>query len=83
MARPIYYGMLLFAQAGAGQLVETTVDRREQAPLLTVYGLRGSSGAIKVAAFNKHSDRSLRLAIDAGRRAGRVTAHAIACAARG
>lgn len=74
LARPIYYGMLLFAQAGAGRLVETTVDQREQAPLLTVYGLQGNSGAIRIAAFNKHSDRSLRLAIDAGQRAGRATA---------
>jgi hypothetical protein len=54
--------------------VEAKVDQREQAPLLTVYGLLGNSGAIKLAAFNKHADGSLRLAIDAGRRTGRATA---------
>lgn len=74
LARPIYYGMLLFAQAGAGQLVESAIAQPEQAPLLTAYGLRNNAGAIKVAAFNKHLDRSVKLAIDAGRRAPRVTA---------
>jgi len=74
LARPIYYGMLLFAQAGAGQLVESKLEQLEQAPLLTTYALRGSTGAIKVAAFNKNLDRGVRLAIDAGRRTQRVTA---------
>jgi hypothetical protein len=74
LARPIYYGMLLFAQAGAGQLVETKLEQLEQAPLLTAYALRGGSGSIKVAAFNKNQDRSVRLTIAAGQRAQRVSA---------
>ncbi len=74
VARPIYYGMLLFAQAGAGQLMESKLDGLEQAPLLTAYGLRGKAGVIKVAAFNKNLDRSVRLTIDAGQRAERVSA---------
>ncbi len=74
LARPIYYGMLLFAQAGAGQLIKSAITQQEQAPLLTAYGLRSSGGAIKAAAFNKHLDRSVKLAIDAGDRAPRVTA---------
>lgn len=74
LARPIYYGMLLFAQAGAGQLVESKIDQPEAAPLLTAYGLRSSSGAIKVAVFNKHLDRSVHLSLDAGQRAQRITA---------
>jgi hypothetical protein len=73
LARPIYYGMLLFAQTGAGQLVESTLDQPEQAPLLTAYGLRSTQGA-KVAAFNKHADRGIRLMIDAGQRTQRVSA---------
>jgi hypothetical protein len=72
LARPIYYGMLLFAQAGAGQLVESKFDSTDQAPLLTAYGLRGDSGAIKVAVFNKNLDRSVRLVIDPGQRAQRA-----------
>jgi len=74
LARPIYYGMLLFAQAGAGQFVESKLDSLGQAPLLTAYGLRSNTGAIKVAAFNKNLDRGVRLTIDAGQGAKRVTA---------
>jgi len=72
LARPIYYGMLLFAQAGAGQLVENKIEPPEAAPLLTAYGLLSDTGAIKVAAFNKHLDRGVRLAVDAGQRVQRV-----------
>jgi Glycosyl hydrolase family 79, N-terminal domain len=74
LARPIYYGMLLFAQAGAGQLVEGKLDQTDQAPLLTAYGLRSTTGAIKVAAFNKNADRGIRLTIDSGQRSKRATA---------
>ncbi len=74
LARPIYYGMLLFAQAGPGQLIESKLDGLEQAPLLTAYGLRSDSGKIKVAVFNKNLDRSVRLTIESGQRTERVTA---------
>jgi hypothetical protein len=73
LARPIYYGLLLFAQAGVGQLVETRLDSLEHAALLTAYGLRGNTGSIKVAIFNKNIDRGARLIIDPGLRAPRVT----------
>jgi len=66
VARPVYYGMLLFAQAGAGQLVESKLEGVEQAPLLTAYGIRGNTGVMKVAAFNKNLDRGVRLSIDPG-----------------
>jgi len=72
-ARPIYYGMLLLAQAGAGQLVEAKLDS-QTAPLLTAYGLRSNTGALKVAAINKHLDRGVHLTIDAGQHAQHVTA---------
>ncbi len=74
LARPIYYGMLLFAQAGAGQLVESKFDQSEQAPLLTAYALRSITGTLKVAAFNKNLDRGVRLTIDSGQPAKRATA---------
>jgi hypothetical protein len=74
LARPIYYGMLLFSQAGTGQLVETKLEQLEQAPLLTVYALRSVAGAIKAAAFNKNLDRGVRLTIDAGQRVQHVSA---------
>ena len=72
LARPIYYGMLLFAQAGAGQLVESSFD--SGASLLTAYGLRGDDGAMKVAVFNKNLDRGVKLTIDAGVRAQSASA---------
>ena len=72
VARPIYYGMLLFAQAGAGQLVGSKLDQRDQAPLLTAYAIRNDAGGMKVPAFNKSATRSVSLTIDAGQRAQRV-----------
>lgn len=71
LARPIYYGMLLFEQAGPGQLVESKLEGLELAPLLTAYGLRSDSGAMKVAVFNKNSEQAVRLTID-----GAPTQHA-------
>jgi len=64
IARPIYYGMLMFAEAGPGQLVNTQVEGLEQAPLLTAYGLRAADGKIKVAIFNKNLDRAVRFTFD-------------------
>ena len=74
LARPIYYGMLLFAQAGAGKLVESQFDHPELAPPLTAYAIRSNTGAIKVVIFNRNLDRGVHLTIDAGQRAKRVTA---------
>ncbi len=73
LARPIFYGMLLFAQAGAGQLVETKLEGHHDAPLLTAYGLRADNGALKIAVFNKNLDRRVRLTIDAGERVESAT----------
>lgn len=74
VARPIYYGMLLFAHAGAGQLVESTLEPRDETPLVTAFGLRNRSGAIQVAAFNKYLDRRVHLSIDVGQHAQRISA---------
>ncbi|HKW17155.1 MAG TPA: glycosyl hydrolase family 79 C-terminal domain-containing protein [Terriglobales bacterium] len=63
-ARPIFYGMLLFALAGSGQLVECKLEGGEQTSLLTVYALRSNDGQLKLAIFNKNLDRRVRLVID-------------------
>lgn len=68
LARPIYYGMLLFAQAGSGQLVECNFDAGEQAPLLSAYGLRGDDGQLKAVIFNKNLDRRVHVTLDPGQR---------------
>lgn len=68
VARPIYYGMLLFAEAGSGQLIETEIESSGQAPSLTAYGLRSSGGTIKAAIFNKSLQDPVRLTLNAGQR---------------
>jgi len=76
LARPIFYGMLLFAHSGAGQLVEANLDAdaNSTAPLLTAYGLQSDTGAIKVALFNKNADRGVQLTIDPGVRSQQARA---------
>ena len=69
LARPLYYGMLLFAQAEARQLVECKVERSAQAPLVTAYAVRSESGPLRVAIFNKNLDRRVQVAIIVGQRA--------------
>ncbi len=66
VARPIFYGMLLFEQAGPGQLIEAQVEAADQNPLLTAYALRADNGQNKVVLFNKNSDRGVRVNINAG-----------------
>jgi hypothetical protein len=72
LARPIYYGMLMFAEAGAGQLVEAKLAGVEQAPLLTAYALRGPDRSVRLAVFNKNLDRSVRVTLDCGMPAQRA-----------
>ncbi len=76
LARPIYYGMLLFAEAGAGQLIDAQLDGLDQAPLLTAYGLRTDDGKLRAAIFNKNLERSVRLTLNAGRSARGLRLHA-------
>jgi hypothetical protein len=73
-ARPIYYGMLLFAQAGSGRLVASRLDYQQEVPLLTAYSLRSDEGNIKTAIFNKHQDRNIRVVIDTGERTASASA---------
>lgn len=68
LARPIYYGMLLFEQAGAGQLVECKWDTAPQARLVSAYALRAEDGNLKAVIFNKCLDRRAQINLDPGRR---------------
>ena len=63
LARPEYYGMLLFAQAGPGRLVSAKLSGTEAAPLLTAYALRGEDGRLRVALFNKNADKDVAVKI--------------------
>ena len=73
-ARPIYYGMLLFQQAGPGQLLESSLGSNQDVPLLTAYSLRSDEGEIKTVIFNKHQDRNIHITIDPGEKAAGATA---------
>jgi hypothetical protein len=70
-ARPIYYGMLMFAQAGAGQLVANKLSEPQPEDVVAAYSLKTDSG-LKTVVFNKNPDSGLRLVIDPGQRAQRA-----------
>jgi hypothetical protein len=68
-ARPIYYGMLLFAQAGAGQLVTNTLSEPQPDDAVAAYSLKTPSG-LKTVLFNKNPSSVVAITIDPGQRAG-------------
>jgi hypothetical protein len=72
VARPLYYGMLLFAAAGAGRLVRTEMDGVADGSL-TALGLKSRDGALKAVVLNRSLDADVTLAVDApGARAASV-----------
>jgi hypothetical protein len=73
IARPEFYGMLLFAQTGVGRLVEATLDAPGSVPLLTAYAVLSDSGAVKVAVFNKNTKQHFNLTIEPGQPAGEAS----------
>jgi hypothetical protein len=77
-ARPLFYGMLLFAQAGPGHLIDAKLDNQQDAPLLNAYGLINDGveprDTVKAVVFNKHDDRAIKLTIGCGEHANRARA---------
>lgn len=76
LARPLYYGMLLFAQAGGGQLLESTLATLGGHPVteqLRAYALRAEDGRRKVQVLNLSATEDVRLSIAAGPNSGRAT----------
>lgn len=71
-ARPIYYGMLLFAEAGAGQLVKNTLSEPQPEDTVVAYSLKTGSG-LKTVVLNKNAGSALRLAVDPGQKAEKAT----------
>jgi hypothetical protein len=82
-ARPLYYGLLLYAQAAPGELLATTVkpdfdqygayQEFPQGPRLRAYALAGEDGRLRVALINQDGGRSLDLRIEADRGFARGT----------
>ncbi|HXS22373.1 MAG TPA: glycosyl hydrolase family 79 C-terminal domain-containing protein [Steroidobacteraceae bacterium] len=63
VARPIYYGMLLFAVAGTGRLVTTELGGEADGSV-SAYGLQ-SGGDLKVVILNKNLEDDVILTVDA------------------
>jgi hypothetical protein len=71
--------MLLFAQAGAGQLVENRFSEPQPEDVVAAYSVKTPSG-LKTILFNKHADAAVRVVIDPGQRAERATVLQLAAA---
>ena len=63
VARPVYYGMLLFAVAGAGRLVTTEMEGAPEG--LAAYGLEARDGTLKLIVLNKDPGEDVTLAVNA------------------
>jgi len=64
-ARPLYYGMLMFAQVVGGALLPT----RLTAPIddLAAFAVRAGNGSLRVCLINKDLTRGMRVRIDPAR----------------
>jgi hypothetical protein len=65
-AAPLYYGMLMFAQAGRGSLVPTRLDASPSG--LNAFAVRAPDGSLRVCLINKDSPGAIRASISPGRR---------------
>jgi hypothetical protein len=78
VARPIFYGMLLFAEAGPGHLIDARIDDQDKAPLLNAYGVLNDDveprDTVKAVVFNKHADRAVHLTVESGGKPTRARA---------
>jgi hypothetical protein len=64
-ARPLYYGMLMFAQAACGVLVPTQLESGPGD--LRAFAVRVGEGGLRICLINKEGARGVRVRIDAGR----------------
>lgn len=61
LARPEYYGLLLFSLVGPGQLVAAQLSGAETIPLLKTYALRGADGRMRVVLINKDTQTDAQI----------------------
>jgi hypothetical protein len=64
VARPIYYGMLLFAVAGVGRLVMTAMEGAADGSL-AAYCVKTRDGTLKLVVFNRNLAGPAALTVDA------------------
>jgi len=67
-AAPLYYGMLMFAQAGRGSLVPVRIEVGPAS--LSAYAVRGADGGVRICLINKESHGTVRVELAPGRRFG-------------
>jgi hypothetical protein len=60
--RPLYYGMRLFREVGAGELLDTTLSTAPDG--LRVYAVRNPNGHLKIVALNLSLEHPIDLALD-------------------
>jgi hypothetical protein len=70
-AQPLYYGMLMFAQAARGALVP--VQLKSETSELKAFAVRAGEGGLRVCLINKDLARGVRVEIDPGRRFGNAS----------
>ena len=70
-ARPEYYGLLLFALAGSGTLLETQLSAGSVDA--TAYAVRTASGGLNLIVVNKDEEQNLSLTIQTGQKIGTAT----------
>jgi hypothetical protein len=61
-ARPLYYGMRLFREASAGELLETSLSTAPDG--LRVYAVQRADGHVTLTALNLSLDHPIDLALD-------------------
>jgi hypothetical protein len=65
-ARPLYYGMLMFARAAAhGELVPASLSSDTSG--LSAFAVRAADDGVRICLINKNFDRAARVRIDPGR----------------
>jgi hypothetical protein len=64
-AKPLYFAMLMFSEAGRGALVPAHVEPPDSD--VTVYATRADDGTLCLCLINKHLTRPARARIDPGR----------------
>ena len=72
-ARPLYYGMLLYAQAASGSLLTVTPAIADSLNC-TAHAVLRSDGAIQVILINKDETKNAFVTVSAGRHPGSATA---------
>ncbi len=75
-AAPLYYGMLMFAQAARGALLPARLAA--PSPELRAFAVRAPDGTLRVCLINKGVDRGARVGIDPGRQFARAAVLSLA-----